>query len=177
MEISSSGSRIDIGASAVAIARDIFTTRRVGVDQLPRATDELLPVDGAAEAQRAAGVAATYGSVPPGIVQYTTDLLFRELWRRPALAPRDRSLVTVSALIASGQVEQISYHLDRAIDSGLTKAEASEVLTHLAFYAGWPNVFFSTAGGEERHGIQRSAAHHVSPHAEGPQSAPVQDAG
>ena len=77
----------------------------------------------------------------PGVVQYTTDLLFRELWLRPALTPRDSSLVTVSALVASGQAAQIAYHLNRAMDNGLTKAEASEVLTHLAFYAGWPNVF------------------------------------
>ncbi len=55
---------------------------------------------------------------------------------QPALAPRDRSLVTVSALIASGQVAQIPYHLNRAMDNGLTRIEASEMLTHLAFYAG-----------------------------------------
>jgi 4-carboxymuconolactone decarboxylase len=60
---------------------------------------------------------------------------------RPALAPRDRSLVTVSALIASGQNAQITYHLNRAMDNGLTKAQASEMLTQLAFYAGWPSVF------------------------------------
>ena len=77
----------------------------------------------------------------PGVVQYTRDLLFRDLWLRPALTPRDRSLVTVSALIASGQVAQIPYHLNRAMDHGLTKLQASEVLTQLAFYAGWPNVF------------------------------------
>ena len=77
----------------------------------------------------------------PGVVQYTTDLLFRELWLRLALVPRDRSLVTVSALIASGQAAQVTYHLNRAMNNGLTRAEASEVLTHLAFYAGWPNVF------------------------------------
>ena len=68
-------------------------------------------------------------------------MLFRDLWLRPALAPRDRSLVTVSALIASGHVAQITYHLNRAMDNGLTKRQASEVLTQLAFYAGWPNVF------------------------------------
>ena len=73
-------------------------------------------------------------------MQYTSDPLFHDLWRRPALAPRDRSLVTVSALIASGQVAQITFHLNRAMDNGLTKAQASEVLTHLLFYAGWPNV-------------------------------------
>src|SRR6266567_1784717 len=82
-----------------------------------------------------------FGVVAPGVLQYTTDVLFRDLWLRPDLAPRDRSLVTVSALVASGQVAQMSYHLNRAMDNGLTQAEASEVFTQLAFYAGWPNVF------------------------------------
>jgi alkylhydroperoxidase/carboxymuconolactone decarboxylase family protein YurZ len=72
---------------------------------------------------------------------YTTDILFRDLWLRPDLAPRDRSLVTVSALIASGQVAQIPYHLNRAMDNGLTQAQGAEVITHLAFYAGWPSAF------------------------------------
>jgi 4-carboxymuconolactone decarboxylase len=62
----------------------------------------LLPLDEAAEAQRATRVKQQFGEVVPGIVQYTTDVLFRDLWLRPDLAPRDRSLVTVSALIASG---------------------------------------------------------------------------
>ena len=77
----------------------------------------------------------------PGIVQYITDILFRDLWLRPDLAPRDRSLVTVSALIASGQVAQMPYHLDRAMDNGLTQAQAGEAIMHLAYYAGWPNAF------------------------------------
>ena len=74
-------------------------------------------------------------------MQNTTDLLFRELWLRPTLAPRDRSLVTVSALIANGQTGQITYHLNRAMDNGLTKEQASEPLTQIAFYAGWPCAF------------------------------------
>jgi 4-carboxymuconolactone decarboxylase len=127
--------------AAVAIAKDIFERRGIGPDQLPPASPALLPLDEAAEAQRAGNVQENFGHVAPGVVQYTTDLLFRELWLRPALAPRDRSLVTVSALIASGQAAQVTYHLNRAMDHGLTKAEASEVLAHLAFYAGWPNVF------------------------------------
>lgn len=126
--------------SAVAIAKDIFAQRGIGPDQLPAETPQLLPIDQTAEADRAARVQQDVGPVAPGVVQYTGDLLFHELWLRPALAPRDRSLVTVSALIASGQVAQVPYHLNRAMNSGLTKAEASEVLTHLAFYAGWPNV-------------------------------------
>jgi 4-carboxymuconolactone decarboxylase len=127
--------------AAVAVAKHVFAHRHIGADQLPAASTPPLPLDEAAEADRAARVGQQFGQVAPGIVQYTTDILFRDLWLRPALAPRDRSLVTVSALIASGQVAQIPYHLGRAMDNGLTQAQAAEVLTHLAFYVGWPNVF------------------------------------
>ena len=127
--------------SAVAVAKDVFARRGIGADQLPQASGPLLPLDEAAETQRATLVEQQFGPVAPGIVQYTTDVLFRDLWLRPDLAPRDRSLVTVSALIASGQVAQIPYHLNRAMDNGLTQAQAGEVITHLAFYAGWPNAF------------------------------------
>jgi 4-carboxymuconolactone decarboxylase len=127
--------------SAVVIAGQVFRERKIAPDQLPPARAELLTLNEAAEKQRAAAVEQNFGSVAPGVVQYTTDVLFHDLWLRPALAPRDRSLVTVSALIAAGQVAQVAYHLNRAMDNGLTEREASEVLTHLAFYAGWPNVF------------------------------------
>jgi 4-carboxymuconolactone decarboxylase len=127
--------------SAVAVAKDIFHQRGIGIDQLPPAKDKPLPLNEEAEQQRATQVSASFGVTAPGLVENTTDLLFRDLWLRPALAPRDRSLVTVSALIASGQVAQITYHLGRAMDNGLTQAQASEVVTHIAFYAGWPNAF------------------------------------
>lgn len=110
-------------------------------EQLPPASPTLLPLDEAAEAQRVSRVEEQFGKVAPGIVQYTTNLLFRNLWLRPALAPRDRSLVTVSALIASGQVAQLPYHLNKAMDHGLKQAQAAEVITHLAFYVGWPHAF------------------------------------
>ena len=127
--------------SAVAVAKDVFAKRGVRPDQLPAASPKLLPLDEAAEADRAMRVSQQFGSAVPGVVQYTTDVLFRDLWLRPDLAPRDRSLVTVSALIASGQVAQVPYHLNRAIDNGLTQAQAAEAITHLAFYVGWPNAF------------------------------------
>src|SRR5438128_5486629 len=85
--------------SAVAAAKDVFARRKIGPDQLPAPSPQLLPLDQAAEAQRASRVAEQFGAVAPGVVQNTTELLFRDLWLRPDLAPRDRSLVTVSALI------------------------------------------------------------------------------
>ncbi|WP_018317203.1 carboxymuconolactone decarboxylase family protein [Bradyrhizobium sp. WSM2793] len=126
---------------AIPAARDVFKSRNIGADQLPPASGPQLPLDEAAEKQRATRVGEQFGQITPSLVRYTTDVLFRDLWLRPALAPRDRSLVTVSALIATGQVAQVTYHLNRAMDNGLTREEAGEVLGHLAFYAGWPNAF------------------------------------
>jgi 4-carboxymuconolactone decarboxylase len=125
----------------VAATKAVFAERQIGTDQLPAAAPTLLPLDKDAEEMRAARVEQQFGQVAPGIVQYTTDVLFRDLWLRPDLSPRDRSLVTVSALIACGQVAQVPYHLNRAMDNGLTQRQASEVITHLAFHAGWPNAF------------------------------------
>ena len=127
--------------SAVAAAKNVFVQRGIKGDELAAASPTLLPLNEAAEAQRASRNEQQFGAVAPGVLQYTTDILFRDLWLRPDLAPRDRSLVTVSALVASGQVAQMSYHLNKAMDNGLTQAEASEVFTQLAFYTGWPSVF------------------------------------
>jgi 4-carboxymuconolactone decarboxylase len=126
--------------AAVVAANDMFRDRGIDTDQLPAAAPSLLPLDQAAEDQRATRVQQDVGPVSEGLVHYTGELLFRDLWLRPDLAPRDRSLVAVSALIACGQGAQVSYHLNRAMDNGLTRVEASELLTHLAFYAGWPNA-------------------------------------
>ncbi|MGY3604312.1 MULTISPECIES: carboxymuconolactone decarboxylase family protein [unclassified Bradyrhizobium] len=127
--------------NAIPAAREVFRSRNIGADQLPPASGPQLPLDEAAETLRATRVGQQFGEISPSLVQYTTDVLFRDLWLRPGLAPRDRSLVTVSALVATGQVAQITYHLNRAMDNGLTREEAGEVLGHLAFYAGWPNAF------------------------------------
>ena len=78
--------------------------------------------------------------VAPGLAEYTDRVLFGDMWKRDALRPRDRSLVTVSALIATGKTAQLTGHLGRALDNGLTPAEVSAVLAHLAFYVGWPNA-------------------------------------
>ena len=129
--------------AAVAIAKDVFEARHIGVDQLPAVSVTPLPLDEAAFRGKARNDASkrSLASSFPGVVQYTTDVLFRDLWLRPDLAPRDRSLVTISALIANGQTAQLTPHLNRAMDNGLTQTETSEAITQLAFYVGWPNVF------------------------------------
>ena len=125
--------------------RPVFEDRRVGTIDLPPATGDRLPVDAALETSRAANVEAQLGATAPALVKYLTDVLFLDLWLRPALAPRDRSLVTVSALITSGHTAQIPFHLNRAMDNGLTGVQAAEVIAHLAFYAGWPNAMSAAA--------------------------------
>jgi 4-carboxymuconolactone decarboxylase len=127
--------------AAVAVTKDVFADRKIAADQLPAASPNLLALNEAAEADRAKRVGDQFGAVFPGVVQYTTDVLFRDLWLRPGLAPRDRSLVTISALVASGQVAQLTGHLNIGMNNGLTQTEITEAITHLAFYAGWPSVF------------------------------------
>jgi 4-carboxymuconolactone decarboxylase len=80
------------------------------------------------------------GDFSPKLVSLTDDLLFGDIWARPELSPRDRSLITVAALIAGGNTEQLTGHLQRARQNGLTEAELQEVIVHLAFYAGWPRA-------------------------------------
>jgi 4-carboxymuconolactone decarboxylase len=126
---------------AVAITREVFAARGIAADQVAAASPQLLALNEAAEADRAKRVGDLFGAMFPGVTQYTTDVLFRDLWLRPALAPRDRSLVTISSLVASGQVAQLTGHVNIGMNNGLTQAEIAETLTHLAFYVGWPNIF------------------------------------
>ena len=79
------------------------------------------------------------GDFAPKIVQLTDDVLFGDVWKRPGLSPRDRSLVTVAVLAATCRPGQLTSHLRRALANGLTRDELVETLTHLAFYAGWPS--------------------------------------
>lgn len=80
------------------------------------------------------------GDVAPKLVQLTDDVLFGDIWARPGLSPRDRSLVTVSALIAMNRPDQLRSHMALGRSNGLSQDEIVETLTHLAFYTGWPNA-------------------------------------
>ena len=124
--------------SAVAETKTVFDARKVG--PLTQSPAPRIALEAAAEADRAARVAATVSPTAPALAELTNRVLFGDLWRRPDLTPRDRSLVTMAALIALGQPEQLPFHANRAMDNGLTRAEAAEVPTQVAFYAGWPRA-------------------------------------
>jgi 4-carboxymuconolactone decarboxylase len=91
------------------------------------------------------GAEKMFGDFAPGLVHFTDDVLFGEVWKRPELPPRDRSLVTVAALTAVGNVEQLNFHLPYARENGVTEQELIEAITHLAFYAGWPKAMSAMA--------------------------------
>src|SRR4051812_20441542 len=91
------------------------------------------------ETRRRVAPPAVY-DVAPGLGHFTDDVLFGEVWKREALKLRDRSLVTVSALVSTGKTAQIGSHVRRALDNGVRPEEIGELITQLAFYAGWPNA-------------------------------------
>ena len=85
------------------------------------------------------------GDIAPKLAELTDNVLFGDVWERPGLAKRDRSLVTISALIAMNRPDQLRSHLALARQNGVTETEIVEAITHLAFYAGWPNAVSAVA--------------------------------
>jgi 4-carboxymuconolactone decarboxylase len=86
-----------------------------------------------------------FGGFAPALVEYTDELLFGQVWQRPELSKRDRSLITVAALLTGGNTEQLTFHLAYAKQNGVTETELVEAMTHLAFYAGWPKAMSAMA--------------------------------
>ena len=80
------------------------------------------------------------GDVAPKLAELSDDVLFGDIWERPGLSKRDRSLITVATLVALNRTEQLPFHLNRALENGITKDEIIELITHLAFYSGWPTA-------------------------------------
>ena len=80
----------------------------------------------------------TLAQVAPKLAELSNDVLFNDIWARKALSPRDRSLITLSALAAMGRLQQLPWHLSFARQNGVSHEEITELFTHLAFYAGWP---------------------------------------
>jgi len=79
-------------------------------------------------------------AVAPEFAKLTEDFLFGEIWKRPELSPRDKSLITVSCLVALNRIEQVEFHFKKAFENGLTREELVAAITHIAFYAGWPTA-------------------------------------
>lgn len=80
----------------------------------------------------------TLAQVAPKLAELSNDVLFNDIWARKELAPRDRSLITLAALVAMGRLQQLPWHLNFARQNGVSDEEITEIFTHLAFYAGWP---------------------------------------
>ena len=89
------------------------------------------------------------GDFAPKLAELTDTVLFGDIWERPGLSKRERSLVTVAALVALYRPEQLRFHLNKAMDNGLSKQELIEVITHLAFYSGWPTAMTAIAVAQE----------------------------
>jgi 4-carboxymuconolactone decarboxylase len=141
------------GASPTTTLTHVAIAERLdgkSVDWMERVTDEQYGAPVRPRPAAAAPVAAPpgqptpaqriMGDVAPKLAQLTDDVLFGDVWARPQLSPRDRSLVTISALIAMNRPDQLRSHLARARDNGVTEEEIVESITHLAFYAGWPSA-------------------------------------
>jgi 4-carboxymuconolactone decarboxylase len=124
-----------LAAAAMILAEGIATPAHAQASA-PAAPPPSIPGVGAqpTPAQR------LMGDIAPKLVELTDNVLFGDVWERPQLSKRDRSLVTVSALVAMNRPDQLRSHLARARDNGVTQDELIEAITHLAFYAGWPNA-------------------------------------
>ena len=97
-----------------------------------------------------------FADIAPALGAYTDDVLFGDVWKRPGLSPRDRSLITVASLIALYRVNELPFHLKYALQNGVTREELVEAITHLAFYAGWPAA--ATAVGIARKVFEETGA-------------------
>lgn len=86
-----------------------------------------------------------YGDIAPALADFSDTVLNGDVWLRPGLQPRDRSLITVAALVALYRTNELGAHIRKALENGVTRDEIMEVITHLAFYSGWPTAVTATA--------------------------------
>lgn len=163
--------------SAVTETKKVVDRRQIAF--LNNSDGTRVGLEAAAEAARRATVDAAVAPTVAALADLTNRVLFGDLWQRPDLSARDRSLVTMAALIAVGQPEQWPFHANRAMCHGLTSSEALEVLTHVAFYSGWPGAMSAvpilSQVLEKRNGTQVSASQAnitITPAGSGAASAP-----
>ena len=89
-------------------------------------------------AKEQTGAQKAFGDIAPALADISDAVLFGDVWERPGLSPRDRSVITITSLITGYRVNELPFHLKKALENGVTRDEIAEVITHLAFYAGWP---------------------------------------
>ena len=130
--------------SSLNMVEQVFAERKIDPAALQGATATLLPIP-ASDKARALTVEQQVAPVAPKLAELTNGVLFGDLWRRQDLRPRDRSLVTIAALAANGDEDQLVFHIQRGMENGLARDEIAEALTHLAFYAGWPKAMAAVA--------------------------------
>jgi 4-carboxymuconolactone decarboxylase len=124
--------------SALEIYDQVYAARKIDTAALRIAREPLPAAPG--DVARTRTVSDDLGSLAPKFVQLTNEVVFGDLWRRADLNPRDRSLVTIAALAAMGDAEELDAYVRRGLESGLNRQQIGEALTHLAFYAGWPRA-------------------------------------
>lgn len=120
--------------TALDVYQQVYTARKVDTAELRAAFP---PLPAPSDAGHARATTEPFAAVAPKFAQLTNDVVFDNLWRRSDLTVRDRSLVTLSALAAMGDDDQLDFYLRRGVESGLTREQIAEAFTHLAFYAGW----------------------------------------
>jgi 4-carboxymuconolactone decarboxylase len=106
--------------------------RRGGLDELPEIKEEIMA--------NPTPMRAPWSDIAPHLTEISDRVLFDDVWQRPDLKPRDRSLVTVAALIAGYRQNELPFHMRKALENGVTREEIVEAITHLAFYSGWPTA-------------------------------------
>lgn len=126
--------------SAIATLRQVFAAEGLDWQDVAAEYEDRLPLCDAAQGLPRSVAEALQGDDVAALRDYTDRVIWSDLWQRRTLAPRDRSLATVTCLIASGDLEQLPFHVSLALRNGLSAAELMGVLTHLAFYAGWPKA-------------------------------------
>ncbi|EOA02431.1 carboxymuconolactone decarboxylase [Herbaspirillum frisingense GSF30] len=131
--------------AAIDVMRAVFDLRGLDAAQLRPIDARPHPTDDMDEERRHAVVMRKFGQVAPGLVQLTRDILFQDVWRSPELSLRDRCLITICSVIATAQTAQLAFYVNRAMDQGVTRAELSELLTHVAFYSGWSSAYTALA--------------------------------
>lgn len=120
----------------------------VGAMAVPAHAQDQTPADATA-AKPQSRAQQLYGDISPKMAELTDDVLYADIWERPELSKRDRSLVTVAALIALNRPDQLRSHLNLARKNGLKEVELIETITHMAFYSGWPSAVSALAIAKE----------------------------